>query len=228
MPPDPKTQNNRNIIIASVILVLVLVGLSYASFRYAKTRSGTVVLPGGITYLGPSTAQMKTSEPSPISPLGAEGKIPVPPEVNWMVYKGKLFPYAFSYPASLNLGVFPNDPYDAVTVFYPGTNSQTNLFFRVEDLNKLNKQQYINTAKMEYVKAWWQGYNWKGYKTIMPFTNASGLVGYRASYINDKGETPYDQVFFEVPGRPDLVIWISGSLFEKTVFDKLVDSVSWK
>jgi hypothetical protein len=207
--------------ISAVLIIIVLFAI-----QYAKTKPSSIVLPGGITYLGPSPTQAPANSGKTFGNVLA-GQIPIPENATWETYKGKQLPYAFSYPTTIQLGVFPNDPYDSVTVFYNGTESQSNLFFRVEDLNKLNKASFIKQEKIEYANSWWKDYNWTGVASVTPFTNKEGLVGYRAKYKDASGNTPYDHVFFEVPNRPDLIIWITGKLFTQTVFDRLVDSVSW-
>lgn len=200
-------------IISSILLVAV-----FGAFFSAKDRTGTVVLPGGITYLGP------TPTATPKIPTG--DTIPVPQDDSWIERKGAVYPLTFSHPSSLSLGVFPNDPYDAVTVFHNGTDANANIFIRVEDLTKLKKSQYIGKPK-EYASDWWKDYSWKGVAEVAAFTNASGLTGYRAKYLNDRDTTSYEHIFFAVPGKPNLIIWMSGKLFEPAIFTRMVDSVSW-
>lgn len=202
--------------VISTILIVLIVG----AFLSAKNRTGTVVLPGGITYLGP------TPTATPIHSANTAGTIPVPTNTSWVTRKGAIFPFSFSYPESLSLGVFPDDPYDAITIFYPGTDANANIFIRVENLTKLNKSGYKGNVE-KYANDWWKDYSWKGSASITPFTNKAGLTGYRAKYLNDSNTTPYDHVFFEVPNEPNLVIWMSGRLFEPAVFDRIADSVSW-
>ena len=205
------------------IITLVLTLLVVVVWQNAAKRSGTIVLPGGITYLGPSEAQ-KANAAAQTAPLPG-GKIPVPASDEWVIGKGKIFPYAFSIPASLSLGFFPNDPTDSVTIFYANTNAQTNLFFRVESLQGATRSK----PKIDYAQNWWRNYSgvWKGVESVVRFTNKQGLVGYRARYLNLDALVPFDHVFFEIPGRPELIIWMSGSLFDQSVFDRMVDSVSW-
>jgi hypothetical protein len=208
-------QNGVPVIIISIILFAGV----FISFLSAKNRTGTIILPGGITYLGPT----QTPSPSPASPAVVPTKagqiIPIDPNTGWNTYTGKVFPYTFSYPASLSLGWFPNDPYDGVTIFYGNTDSQSNLFVRIEKLT---------SSPREHATTWWKQYNWKGVKNVIEFTNSKGLKGFRATYISTDGTTPYDHVFFAVPDRKDLIVWISGKLFTKDVFDTLIDSVEWK
>ncbi len=202
------------IMLPAIIVSIILFGGVLWAFQSARNRQGSVVLPGGITYIGPT--------PSP-----AEVPLPIATDMKWTERKGTIFPYTFQYPESLSLGIFPSDPYDSVTVFYDGTEANTNIFLRVEDLTKLNKKHYIGKPE-EYARNWWKDYNWKGVESVTAFTNSNGLKGYRAKYLNEKNETPYDHVFFEIPGKEDIIIWLSGRLFTSADFDRLVDSVSWK
>jgi hypothetical protein len=215
--------NMKTVGIALLISAMLITGV-YIAFSKAKTAKSAIVLPGGITYLGPTPT---TSQPDTHFSALAARVIPVPPNTPWAEYKGKQFPYTFSYPTSLALGVFPNDPYEGVTIFYGNLNAQENLFFRVDNLTVLNKKEYIGKP-LEYASNWHKEYTWADVASVTAFTNSKGLKGYRAKYKDDKGNTPYDHVFFEVPANTNLVIWISGKLFEQAVFDQLVDSVSWE
>lgn len=206
-----------SIIIGALLLLLVI-----GAFVQAKNRTGTIVLPGGSTYLGPTPTQQHTTVTPP-----ASGKITIPSDAAWTERTGVQFPYTFTYPDTLSLGVFPNDPYDAVTIFHPGTDANANIFFRVENLTTLNKSEYAGKTEA-YAKVWWKDYAWKNVSSVSAFTNKNGLKGYRALYVNDLGKSPYEHVFFEVPNNPNLVIWISGKLFDTSVFNRLVDSVNWK
>ncbi len=204
-----------------IVSILLFAGVLW-SYQSTKNRSPHIVLPGGITYLGPSPSSTPASRPSI-----PDARIPIPDNTKWIERKGVIFPYSFTYPDALSLGVFPSDPYDSITVFYDGTDANKNIFFRVEDLNKLNKKEFIGKP-MEYAQTWWKDYAWKGVSNVTKFTNVKGLKGYRAKYIDNTDQTPYDHVFFEVPGRSDLIIWVNGKLFVPEIFDRIVDSVSWR
>lgn len=187
------------------VSIVLFLGVFWA-FESAKSRPSTIILPGGITYLGPS------STPIPlISPI----------TLKWISRTGTIYPYSFDYPSSLNLGVFPNDPTDSVTAFIDDTDANTNIFFRVESCKG-------GPCGIEYARSWWKQYAWKGVASVSEFTNSHGLTGYRAKYLNEKNQTPYDHVFFSLPDKADRMIWLSGKLFSKEDFEKLIDSVNWK
>ncbi len=199
-------------------------------YLYSRPRGGTVVLPGGITYLGPSPTKATSDKRQAISE-----KIPIPSDAGWATQTGKKYPYSFLYPTSLSLGFFPNDPFDAVTIFWGDTNPQENLLLRVENIKDLpagrqgikGKEDYIKKSKKDYALVWWKDYSWKGVSDISEFTNSKGLKGYRAKYLDASGTSPFDHIFFEVPGRPELVVWLSGRLVAADVFDRIIDSVGW-
>ncbi len=204
----------RPSVLPALVVGLVLFLFVILAIVSAKNRSGTVVLPGGITYLGP------TPTPLPPSPQPSAA-------TEFREYTGKTYPYSFSYPATMSLGVFPNDPSDSVTAFIPGTDSSANVFFRVEQVANLENGRYVGDPE-GYARNWWKSYSWKGISGIDPFTNRNGLSGYYVSYQDAAGKTPYAHAFLTVPGRKDLMIWISGRLFYPPDFKRLADSVAWK
>lgn len=191
------------------IAFIVLVSATYLSYRHTKSRTPQIVLPGGISYLGPTPKQMQSE------------KIPVPVDASWAPWKGQRYPYSFSYPSNLSLGFFPNDPFDAVTIFWGDTNPQENLLLRVETLSA------GQSNKRAYVENWWKQYTYAGVASVEDFTTSQGLKAYRARYKDQTGSVPYEQVFLEVPGKPDLLIWMSQKLLEKPIFDRIVDSFIW-
>lgn len=198
---------------------LILISIVTLAYLYSRPRGGAIVLPGGVTYLGPSPKESQESKVK--SQKSTQKKTSVPEDSAWATQTGKKYPYSFLYPSSLSLGVFPDDPFDAVTVFWEDTNPQENLLLRVETVHD------IKQSKKDYALDWWKDYTWRGVADVVEFTNSRGLKGYRAKYLNDSGTTPYDHVFFEVPRRPELVIWMSGKMLEQDVFDRIVDSVTW-
>ena len=210
--------NNANVFSAVASTFVVLTGIVLLAYLYSRPRGGAIVLPGGITYLGPTESATPVSR---VKRQVSSEKISVPTDSALATQTGKKYPYSFLYPSSLSLGVFPNDPFDAVTIFWGDTNPQENLLLRVETLKDTKK------SKKDYVLDWWKDYTWKGVSDITEFTNSKGLKGYRAKYLDSSGSSPFDHVFFEAPGRPELVIWLSGKMLEQGVFDKIVDSVTW-
>lgn len=211
--------------IIATLAVVILTAITIFAYQYARKKSGTVVLPGGTTYLGPSTDQ-QVAPPPPQMPsiFTASGS------EKWIPFTGKLFPYTFSYPETLSLVVFPQDPTDSVAIAFNNIPPQQNLMYRVSDIAKIEPDLagYVNKPKIEYVKNWWKQYSGlKGFKSIDEFTNSKGMKGYKAIYLTHANETPNMDVFFEVPGNPKYMVWFSRSILEQSVFDKIIDSFYW-
>ncbi len=209
----PTKELLKTLVIAGIAFLILVLG-TYLSYRHTKSRTPQIVLPGGVSYLGPTTTSTPQTAPT--------GKITVPDDTAWATWKGQRYPYAFSYPSSLSLGFFPNDPFDAVTIFWGSTNPSENLLLRVE---KRTPQQK-NTR--QYVENWWKQYAFTGLSTIEEFTTKEGLKGFRVGYKNSAGITPYEHVFLELPRKPELIIWMSQKLLEKPIFDRIVESLTWQ
>lgn len=216
---NKKQASIHKILSLSCLLFVILTAAVVIAYRSAKKRTPTIVLPGGITYLGPSPTF------APAQP----GKVSIPTNDQWVEYRGKVFPYSFQHPKSLSIGFFPDDPFDGVTVFLPNTKPEDNLFLRVEDLTKISEaKDYVGKSKREYAENWWRQYPaWTSVVSVTAFTNSQGLKGYRAKYLDAAGTSPYDHVFFEVYGKQNLVLWLSGRLLPQEVFDRLIDSLAW-
>lgn len=195
------------------VAFLLLVSATYLSYRHTKSRTPQIVLPAGGTYLGPT--------PSLEKPASTAGKIPVPADAAWGTWTGKKFPYSFSYPTTLSLGFFPDDLFDAVTIFWNNTNPQENLLLRVEKPTAKEKNTRL------YVENWWRQYAFTGVSTIEEFTTKQNLKGYRVGYKDSSGKIPYEHAFLEVPGKPELVIWMSQKLLDQSIFNRIVDSLIW-
>lgn len=215
------------ILLIAGVVSLILVGTVVAAFVGAKRKTGQIILPGGITYLGPSpsTKQSPTTSYEPRT----SSYIPIAETAKWVEQKGRAYPYTFLYPDTLSLGVFPGDPFDSVTIFWEKTDAQKNVFFRVEDLSKIpDQEKYTRGSKKAYAENWWRQYSWKGLSKVETFTNDHNLKGYKATYKGNDGKpAAYNHYFLEVPEKPNLVIWISSSLLSDGIVEKIAQSVSW-
>lgn len=214
------------LVIATVVGVLLLGGAVYAAYRYSQKQAGNIVLPGGVTYLGPS--------PNPTSASPAEKQPPTAPlrftaasDVSWLKQSGKIYPYTFSYPSTLPLVVFPGDESDKIAIAWGNIPPQVNILINIEFI-KSRDAKYLNMSKIEYVKNWYKFFSGlKGVKKVEPFTNTNGLKGYKASYIDLSDQTPNTNVFFEVPNDPNLMILLANGILDPQIFDRIVDSLSW-
>ncbi len=204
-----------------VIAMVVLTAVTIGAYQYSKRRTGTVVLPGGVTYLGPSNEQK-----TPTAPL----RFTISPSTPWKDFGGNKYPYAFSYPQTLSLVVFPGDVMDSVAISWGNISPQENILLSVDNLttNQTMKPFAQAASKRTYVQNWWKQFGGlKGVASITDFVNAKGLKGYKTKYINTAGQTPNDDVFFEVPKHPELVIRVANGILDPSVFDRIVDSVAW-
>lgn len=189
----------------AVVITLVLSALVLIHYQQISKRTGTIVIPAGNTYLGPNTP-----------PENA------PSDTTWKTFAGHTYPYSFSAPESLNLTTFQNDIYDIYAIDCCNIAPSANVLIGVDP--KANPKE----SKLAYVQNWWHQFSaLKSVTSIDRFTNASGLKGYKARYVNSAGETPNLDVFFEVPDRPELVIHLASGTLDSATFDKIVDSVRW-
>lgn len=231
MESHPSKSSVTQTILVALVLFAILVTSVFVAYEWSKKRSATVVLPGGITYLGPSsTPTAITNQPSNQNQHQSPTTVTIPADAQWIEHKGSIYPYSFLYPSTLRIGVFPGDPFDSVTFFLENISTGNELFLRVENLETTPEaKQYAKLPKIEYVKNWWKQYNsWKGIGAIEPFTNSKGLKGFKVKYVDQNGQTPMQHVFLEVPNKPTYIIWMANKYFSDDIFNRIVDSVQWK
>ncbi len=229
---DEKEQLTTLIKVAAVAGIggLILIIFIVIQYVFMKRTPGTIVLPNGTTYLGPSTEQNQTPPPiadstTPPAPLFTETA-----DEDWREVRGKTYPYFFSAPESMKLVTFPNDAYDIYAIDCCNILPQSNVLVGVDNLEKnAEKKQYISSPKKVYVQEWWKQFGGlKGVGSLVEFTNSEGLKGYRAQYTNAQNQTPNEDVFFEVEGNPQYVIHLARGVMDQAVFDKIIDSVGWR
>ncbi len=213
----------RQVLFAAVIAFTILMASVIGAYRYAKRYTSYVILPGGSdAYYGePEKPQQKLQSQAPPNKFFADNTI------EWVTQKGTVFSYAFFYPKSMKLGVFPGDPHDPVTIFWEKTNSQETIFFRVELLDTHELRKYIQLPKRQFVENWYKQYGYKGVASYTEITNKQGLKGYRISYADASGNASKYHFFFEVPGRPDIMLWMSSDIIDWSVFERMVESLRW-
>lgn len=221
----PSKEQMWKMIAITLCVTLVLTLLVFASFFNAKKRSGELIFPAGITYLG--TTATPAPEPS-IPELGK--KYSAQANAAWNVWTGKIYPYSFSYPETLPVTSFPNDPTDTVAVEWGTMRPQDNVLFNITKIADIEAlKPYRWKPKKELVKNWWEQFSGlKGVSSVTEFTNSKKMKGYKAKYINLDGDTPNDDVFFDIPRRGDLVVRFGNGVLEADVFEKIIDSFEWK
>lgn len=212
------------LILATVIGVLLLGGAVYAAYRYSQKQAGNIVLPGGVTYLGPSPS---ATGPANVQPPTAPLRFTVASNVSWIKQTGKIYPYTFSYPTTLPLVAFSNDGSDSIAIAWGNIPAQYNILLNMEFI-KSRDPKYLDQPKIEYVKNWYKFFSGlKGVKKVEPFTNTNGMKGYKATYINLSNQTPNTDVFLEAPNDPNLMIHLANGVIDPPIFDRMIDSLSW-
>jgi hypothetical protein len=203
----------------AVVITLVLTALVFIHYAQISKRQGSLVIPAGNTYLGPNAP----AQSSQVIPTNTANIFTAAPDVPWHDVHGRIYPYTFSAPTTLTLTTFNNDPYDISAISCCGIDPGSNVLIGVDFKANPNQQ------KLAYVQNWWHQFSGlKSVSSIDEFTNSKGLKGYKAKFVNSAGETPNLDVFFEVPGHPELVIHLASGTLDPAVFTKIVDSVSWK
>lgn len=214
--------NFTKLAIATFAGVLILGCAVYATYRYSQHKAGNIVLPGGVTYLG-ATPSTKPQQQPPTAPL----RFTAPADVSWVSQGGKVYPYTFSYPNTLSLVVFPNDPNDSIAISWGNLPPQTNLLFNMEFVDKRDAS-YVSKPKIEFVRNWWKFFSGlRGVASVESFTNTNGMKGYRAQYINYANSTPNVDIFFEIPGKSNILLHMANGILDPAIFNRIVDSVKW-
>jgi len=227
------TQHSISIIILLLSFSFFLCSLVFLFYHLANTNNGSIAIPAGKTYLGPSELQPEWTNFSPPTPqpeINDQSLFTADTSTLWKTWTGKTYPYAFSYPETLPLAGFPNDPSDSVGMSWKGKKPQEHILINVIDLSKNTAfTPYISTSKKEFVQNWWKQFSGlKGVSSLTEFTNTKGLKGYKTRFINSDGQSPNLDIFFEVPKNPNLMIRIANGIIDPTVFDTMVESVEWK
>lgn len=204
------------LIVGSIIIATII----FVGYRYSQKKGGKLTLPSGTNYLG------KAGGLNPSTPPTAPLRFTAASDTPWVQFKGKVFSYSFSYPKTLTLSSFPKDPADSVGISWGNINPQFNLLLDVESIKERNAQYEGNTE--EFVRNWWRAFSGlKGVLSVDKLTNANGLKGYKAVYINVANQSPNVDVFFEVPGNQDTVIHLANGILDPLIFNRIIDSVKY-
>jgi hypothetical protein len=223
--PDLK---NPKLILCLIALVIAAIILRH---NLAFRQKSTIVLPAGGTYLGPKDAPSEAPQPAAntVQPITNENKFTVSADTPWVTVKGNVYPYSLQSPKTLNLVTLPGEnKYDIYAISWNGQPPDQNVLIGVDNLNNTeSSKQYITISKRSYVDNWYKQFGLKGISSVTEFTNSKGLKGYRAIYINASGQTPDEDVFFEVANPAD-VIHMARNVLSDDVFNKIIDSVAWE
>ena len=202
------------------MVVLLLVGI-FAWHSWTQNRESKLVLHSGYTYTGPT--------PTPAQTTNTTGKFTVPADAPWTTINGVLYPYSFEAPSSLTLVRLPNDQFDIYAISWNNQSPESNVLIGVDNLNRTAQlKPYINKPTISYVEDWWKQFGaLTGVTTITPFTNKNTMKGYRARYKIGGNPSPTEDIFFEVPKRPELVIHLSSGVLSDEVFNRILDTLNW-
>lgn len=206
---------------------LILLGVVFLAYLYSRPRGGAIVLPGGVTYLGPSpTAKAQSSN---VKTQNEQQRFTAETDEVWTTVKSTKYGYTFSVPETLTIEPFLTEEFDAYAINWNNVAPEANVLIGIENLsNDEKKAVFVQKSKKEYIESYWaKQYNLTGIKTLELFTNTKGLKGYKVKFQTADGVSPFDDVFFEVPKRPNLVIHLSNAILDPAVFEKIVESVEW-
>lgn len=193
--------SKKAVVVGVAITVIGTIAVLF-HYRQISDRTGTIIIPAGNTYLGPTPTQAATSD-------------------EWHTVRGHVYPYTMSVPGTLTLTTFPNDPYDMYAI--AGGDPASNVLIGID--TKADPRE----TKTMYIHAWRKQFSsLTGVKSIDQFTNSKGLKGYTVKFLTASGESPNLDIFFEVPDKPSYVIHLSNGILDPAVFDDIVDSVGWE
>lgn len=203
--------------------MLILGSGLYVTYRYSQSRSRNIILPGGTTYLGETPTPIPITSPTPTTPA----IFTAASDVAWKTRSGKIYPYSFSYPSTLNLVIFPDDLTDSVAIEWKNIPPQLNILANIELIEDRDKT-YVKKPKIEYAKNWYKFFpGLTGVGKVQKFTNVNGLKGYKVWFVNKTGSSPNLDVFFEIPGKPNLMIHMANGIIDSPIFDRMIDSLKW-
>ncbi|MDH7475908.1 MAG: hypothetical protein QHH09_00350 [Microgenomates group bacterium] len=219
-----KSKSNSNLLekdslaLTSVVVLLVfllLVGGVY--FWVSKKNKGNVVFPAGVSYLGPN--QLTPVPTVDLTQLGKSGK--------WLQSGGKIYKYLFIYPAELQITAFINDQSDKIAWITGIVPPQQNIAFTVETISEFNKK-YQGDLEGFAANYWRRFSGLSGAKSVEPYTNSKGLKGFKAIYLDKKGNVANTNYFFQVPNDPDHVLQVINGMIPENIFNQIVNSVEFK
>jgi hypothetical protein len=210
----------------AVVFLLVIIFVWHA---WTAKRVGKIILHSGVTYTGPTPTGGAAVAQEPQAP--ANGKFMAASDTPWKIITGGIYPYSFEAPETLKLVRFPNDQYDIYAIDWNNISPQSNVLIGVDNLTRNDTlKAYINdTSKKNYVENWWKQFgSLSGVSSVTPFTNSKGMKGYKAKFLLQGGSpAPYEDIFFETAKKKDIVIHLSNSVLDDSVFNRIVDTVSW-
>lgn len=207
------------------IVVIILLTIVIYNFWQLSRNPGYVVLPGGVTYLGPPRQENNSEQKR------NDGVFYSHENEIWTVYHGSLYPFSFEKPSTLPLAIFANDPTDAIAINWNNINPTENILMHVENITKNNiLKQYSTLPKIALIKEhWWKQFtSFTGSKEVTAFINSKGMQGYRTKFLTESGEANGIDVFFEVPKQKNLLVRFGNGVLDPAVFEHIIDTFMWE
>lgn len=203
----------KKIILGLIVGTVILTGITYAGYLYSQKSSAKIVSP--------------TIDTSLTNPPTAPQRFTAGPDVPWVEFKGKIYPYSFKYPQTLTLNVFLGDTNDSVAVVWGNIPAQNNILLNIENIPDRDPA-YVGKIE-EYARNWYRFFSGlTSVSSLEKFTNANGLVGYKTIYVNNAGQSPNTDIFFEIPNDPNKAVHIANGVLDPVIFDRIVDSLNYK
>jgi len=208
-------KETTKIFIGTIIGGFVLAVAIYTGYQTSLRGNSRLTFPGGNTYLGP------TPRPTNQKQVFSASK-----DTPWISYSGNIYPYSFSYPETLKLTSFTNDPSDSVAIDWGGISPEQNILLNLEFIKNHDPEKV--GKPLEYAQGWWQYFSGlKGVRSVTNFANSQGLKGYKAIYINQAGESPNVNIFFEVPDDPSILLHLANGVLDQEIFERIIDSLKF-
>ncbi len=227
MPPLEPSESSltpkqlESLLFASLLTITLFLA-TFVLYEFTKPRGGQVILPGGVTYLGPEKTGNQPAA-TPTAPI----KLSAPNDAIWKMISLKNDPVTVSYPDTVTLVAYPNAATETLVIRLGGSNPTEYMFLTILDLNKGLFVPYKEKSKKELVEKFHTlTMGLKSVTNVRTFTNIGGLVGYRAR-VEALNGTVTDEVFFEAPKNTNRMIRLTNSILDPALYDRMIDSVRW-
>lgn len=180
-----------------ILIVLIALCLGLPLGRQTAKKYGHTTYAHGLNYYGPV---------SPTPTLAVS---------DWISLSGRIFPYLLTYPKSLNLVQFPNDPNDSI-----GLGGPQKLILFVEK---------ISGSPKEFVTNYWRLYSGlSGLKSLKEFQNPAGITGFEANYTYKGAVGQSTDIFLIIPKDKNHLIHLMKGELEESLFRQIVNRFQYK
>jgi len=216
--------SKKSLVVINIVILVVFLAIVGGVYYWVSNKSkGQQVFPAGINYFSPKENNAK-------KPVLLYDFAKLAESSDWVIYKGKIYPYSFQHPKVLMPLSFPNDKSDAVTFKVNELPPEQSLLLTVETISSRDKS--LVGKPEEFAKNYWKFFSGlKGLSKIEPTTNEKGLAGYKANYIvKNSNAVTGDNYFFVIKSNDDTLLHI-GDIFPtegKAVLNRLINSLEYQ